>query len=130
MGMRRYVVSITTATGGGATGYSGRTSGKIHAIRYVKATAASAFASTADFTVTDETTGQSILSVSNVNATANYMVRESVITTSGGARTYSTGTAALRAVEDRIPIGRSRVKIAIAQGGNTKLGTFHVYVES
>ena len=127
--MRRYVVSITTATGGGATGYSGRTSGKLHSIRYVKATAASAFASTADFTITDEATGDAILSVSNVNASARYMPRGSVITTSGGALTYSTGTAALRAVQDRLPIGRSRVKITIAQGGNTKLGTFHVYVD-
>jgi hypothetical protein len=127
--MRRYVVSITTATGGGATGYSGRTSGRIAGIRYVKAAASIAFASTTDFTITDEETGRSILAVSNVNATADYDIRGSVITTTGGARTYSTGTAALRAVADAIPIGRSRVKIAIAQGGNTKTGTFHVYVD-
>lgn len=128
--MRRFVVSITTATGGGATGYSNRVSGKFAGIRYVKnGTASAAFASTADFTITDEQTGRSLLSVTNVNATTDYDVRAPLVTATGGARTYSTGTAALRAVADMIPIGRSRVKIVVAQGGNTKTGTFHVYVD-
>jgi hypothetical protein len=128
--MKRYVVDITTATGGGATGYTYKAAGRLTGFRYVKnATASVAFASTADFTITDEETGRTLLTVSNVNASTDYDVEGSRITTSGGSRTFSTGTAALRAVSGPIPIARSRVKIVVAQGGNTKTGRFHVFVD-
>ncbi len=43
----------------------------------------------------------------------------------GVAALYASGGTA---VNDRIALGRDRVKIAIAQGGNAKSGAFHIVV--
>ena len=67
MYVARHTVAIETATGGGATVYSPVVTGRIGAIVYTK-DGTTPLASTADFTVTAEGTGEAIWSETNLNA--------------------------------------------------------------
>lgn len=113
-------VTIVTATGGGATGYlptTGKITGIVNTIRYAKVD----FANGVDFTITSERTGETLWTEANVNAAVAKSPGRPVHTTSGAAALHATGgTALLRpfALKD------DRIKIVIAQGGNTKSGTF------
>lgn len=123
--MRRYKVTVTTAADGTVVGYSPKISGALHAIHYVKP-GANSFADGVDFTITAEATGENIWTESNVNASAIRYPRAPTHTQAGAAALYAaSGTA----VQDRIALGGDRVKIAIAQGGNAKAGTFHILVD-
>lgn len=123
--MRRYIVPVTTAADGTATVFSPGISGKIHSIHYVKADA-DAYADGVDFTITAEITGENIWTESNVNASAVRYPRAATHTQAGAAALYAAGGVG---VLDRIALGADRVKIALAQGGNAKTGTFHILVE-
>ncbi len=115
----RHDVAVTTSTGGTATEYTPVINGLVAAVVYASG-GASGFASTADFTITTETTGQNIWTQSNVSAgVTKYPVTAAQI----AAGTNSSLT------EVPVPIANERVKIAIAQGGNTKTGTFTVIVK-
>jgi hypothetical protein len=122
MATRRFIVSVTTAADGSFTGYTPYLSGKLCAIHYVKTD----FADGVDFTITSEATGETLWTESNVNAAKVCRPR--------GATHSNAGVAALfagagEAVNDLIRLGRDRVKIVIASGGNAKAGAFHVVVE-
>lgn len=121
MAVRRFVVSVTTASDGTATVYSPYLSGLIHEIHYIKTD----FADGVDFTITAEATGETIWTQSDVNAAAVKAPRQATHSTAGVAALYASGGTA---VNDRIALGRDRVKIAIAQGGNAKTGAFHIVV--
>lgn len=121
MAVRRFVVSVTTASDGTATVYSPYLSGLIHEIHYIKTD----FADGVDFTITAEATGETIWTQSDVNAAAVKAPRQATHSTVGVAALYASGGTA---VNDRIALGRDRVKIAIAQGGNAKTGAFHIVV--
>lgn len=121
MATRRFVVSVTTASDGTATAYSPYLSGYIHEIHYIKTD----FADGVDFTITAEATGETIWTQSDVNAAAVKAPRQATHSTAGVAALYASGGTA---VNDRIALGRDRVKIAIAQGGNAKTGAFHIVV--
>lgn len=120
--MKRYKVTVTTNGSGAATAYSPRLSGKINQIHYVKGD----FADGVDFTITDEATGQGIWTESDVNASAVRAPRQPTHTQAGVASLYASGGVA---VNDRIGVANSRVKIVIAQGGATKSGVFHILVD-
>lgn len=124
--MRRYKVSITTASDGTAVGYSPRLAGKIHSINYVK-DGTTPFAAGVDFTVTAEATGENIWTQSDVNASVVVYPRAPVASQAGVASLYATGGTA---VQDKIAIASDRVKIAIASGGAAKLGAFHILVDN
>ena len=79
-----------------------------------------------DFTITTETTGQTLWTESNVNAAAVKAPRQATHSTAGVAALYASGGTA---VNDRVAIGRERVKIVIAAGGATKTGVFHITVD-
>ncbi|RYE81853.1 MAG: hypothetical protein EOP19_17635, partial [Hyphomicrobiales bacterium] len=124
--MKRYKVTVTTAADGTATAYSQRFSGEIHQIEYVKDTAsagANAFANGVDFVVTGEATGVALWSQNDVNASAVVAPRQPTHSQAGAASLYAAGGTP---VQTRIGLGNDRVKIAIAQGGNAKVGTFHI----
>lgn len=121
MATRRFVVSVTTASDGTATAYSPYLSGYIHEIHYIKTD----YADGVDFTITAEATGETIWTQSDVNAAAVKAPRQATHSTAGVAALYASGGTA---VNDRIALGRDRVKIAIAQGGNAKTGAFHIVV--
>lgn len=119
--IRRFVVPVTTDGSGNATAYSPYLSGYIHEIHYIKTD----FADGVDFTITADVTGETIWTQSDVNAAAVKAPRQATHSNVGVAALYASGGTA---VNDRIALGRDRVKIAIAQGGANKTGAFHIVV--
>ena len=115
----RHTQTVVTATGGTATVYTPVITGRIAAVVYTKATAAVAYASTVDFTITAETSAQNIWTEANVNATETAYPVAAAKLASGAASTIT---------ESPIYVAQERVKIVLAQGGNTKRGTFTVIV--
>ncbi len=124
-------VTITTNGSGAATAYIGPLSdgrslnGEIVAIEYTKTD----FADGVDFTITSETTLQTIWTEANVNAAATKVPRVAAHSTAGVALlVYNDGT---RTVPLYAPIFlvNERVKCVIASGGATKTGNIKVYVK-
>lgn len=124
--MKRLKVTVTTAADGTAIGYSARLSGKIHQIEYVK-DGSNGYAAGVDFTVTGEATGVGIWAEADVNASAVRAPRLPTHSQAGAAALFASGGTA---VLDKIGMANDRVKIAIAQGGNAKVGTFHILVDA
>lgn len=123
--MKRVRVSVTTAADGTATAYAPRTTGKVHSIHYLK-DATNAFADGVDFAITAEQTAEGIWTESNVNASTVRYPRAPTHTQVGAAALFAAGGTA---VQDKVGIANDRVKIAIAQGGNAKTGTFIVLMD-
>lgn len=109
-------VSLTTSTGGLATGYTDVIRGQIAAVKYTKA-GSSPFASTADITVTLEDSGQTVMTWANINTTTTTYPVAPATKASGAASTIT---------ESPIYAVGERLKVAVAQGGNTKVGTVTV----
>jgi hypothetical protein len=122
MTVRRFEVTVTTASDGSATAYTPYLSGYIQSIQYVKTD----YADGVDFTITAEANGQAIWSESDVNAAVTKAPRLAVHTVAGAAALYASGGVA---VLDRIALGRDRVKIVLAQGGSAKTGKFVIMVD-
>ncbi|MCW3837820.1 hypothetical protein ACFQ1E_17380 [Sphingomonas canadensis] len=125
MTVRTHVVTATTDASGDATAYSPYISGKLHSIQYVKP-GSGYFDDGVDFTITSENTGLTLWTESNVNATKHCFPRAASHSTAGVAALYASGGTAVTAP---IALGRDRVKLVVAQGGNTKTGAFHITVE-
>lgn len=120
--IRKFSIPLTTNGSGAATGYSPYFSGYIRALEYVKTD----FANGVDFTITADETGEAILSLTDQNSAAILRPRAATHSTAGVAALYAaTGTA----VNDHIALGRDRVKVVVAQGGDTKTGTIIVTVD-
>jgi hypothetical protein len=122
--MKRFKVTVTTAADGTATFYTPRLSGEVHQIEYAK-DGTNPFANGVDFTITGEATGISLWAQNDVNASAVVAPRQPTHSPAGAASLYAAGGTG---VLSRIGLGNDRVKIAIAQGGNAKVGTFHILV--
>jgi hypothetical protein len=122
MAIRKFTVNLTTDSGGACTAYTPYLSGYINAIQYVKTD----FADGVDFTITADTTGESILALTDQNTAVKVFPRTATHTTVGVASLYA---AAGTAVTTRIALGADRVKIVIAQGGNVKTGSVVVTVD-
>lgn len=119
--MRRYKLTLTTDASGNVTGYSPRIAGEIHSIQYVKTD----YATGVDFTITAEATGETLWTEADVNASKACYPRAATHSTAGVASLYAAGGTAVQA---RPGVASDRVKIVIAQGGNAKVGTFHILV--
>jgi len=122
MALKTHEVAITVNADGDGTGYTPVISGRISQIRYVK----DDYADGVDVTITNELTGETIWAEENVNASATRAPRQATHSTAGVAAVYAAGGAA---VNDKIVVAASRVKIVVAAGGDTKSGTFYVTVE-
>lgn len=120
--MRRYRIPVTTAADGSATVYSPRVAGKVMSVHYIKTD----FTDGVDFAITAETTGETIWTEANVNAAVVKYPRAATHSTAGVAALYAAGGSA---VLEPVALASDRVKIVIAQGGNAKIGTFHILVE-
>lgn len=125
MALRRFPVAVRTAADGTATAYSPYLSGYIHEIHYIK-DGSNAYTDGVDFTITAEATGETIWTQADVNASAVKAPRQATHSTAGVAALYASGGVA---VNDRVALGRDRVKIVLAQGGNAKDGAFHIVVD-
>lgn len=122
MGMRRFIHNVTTAADGSYTGYTPYISGKLHTVHYIKTD----FTDGVDFTVTAEATGETIWTEANVNAAAVKAPRIATHSNAGVAALYAAGGVA---VNDKIALGRDRIKIVLAAGGAAKIGQFQFLIE-
>ena len=116
-----HTVELTTDASGDAIGYTPVITGKIATIIYVK----DDLADGVDFTITTEKTEQNLWVESNVNSSKTVSPRQATHDTSGVASLYA-GSG--EPVEDYIIAASERVKIVVAQGGDTKNGTFKIIV--
>ncbi len=115
--IRRFTVHVVTDPSGNATAYSPYLSGYLHQIEYLKTD----FADGVDFTITSEATGETLWTQSDVNAAAVKAPRQATHSNVGVAALYAaSGTS----VNDRIALGRDRIKIVVGSGGNVKSGDF------
>lgn len=121
MAIRKFSVTVTTGTATG-TGYSPYFSGHLESIQYVKGD----YPDGVDFTITADVTGETLWAESNVNASTVRRPRAATHTTAGVASAYAN---AGEPVLSRIALSRDRVKVAIAEGGNGKAGTFVITVD-
>jgi hypothetical protein len=121
--VQKFDVNVVTATGGTAVVYTPPAMGSVVSIQYIADTVA-AFASTADFTVASEDTGVQYWRQDNVTASAQRYPLAPANTATGAAFVYSGS----HPVGVPYHIANERIKITIAQGGNTKAGRFVVLV--
>lgn len=120
MHVEKHSVAITTNGSGAGTGYTPPVTGRVLGIRYVKTD----FADGIDFTVTVEDTGEAILTVSDVNASASFYPRPAVHDAAGAVLEYVADFP----LGEPIAVAFDRIKIVVASGGDTKTGTFHVVI--
>jgi len=117
----KHTVSLTTDSGGDATGFTPVVTGKVISISYVKTD----YDNGVDFTITTEDSLQNLWVESDVNAAKAVAPRQPTHDTIGAASLYA---AAGEPVEDHIYAVQERIKIVVAQGGNAKTGAFTVIV--
>lgn len=122
--IRKFTVVATSDGSQVGTHYTPYVSGYIESVQYVKA-GSGGYTDGVDFTITADVTGENIWTDTNVNASEVVRPRAATHTTAGVAALYAgSGTA----VNDRIALGRDRVKIVLAQAGASKTGTFVITV--
>lgn len=124
MSIRKHTVTVVSDGAQVGTGYSPYVSGFINSIQYVK-DGTTPYTDGVDFTITAEATGETIWTQADVNASVTVRPRAPTHSTAGVASLYAgSGTA----VNDRIALGRDRVKIVLAQAGATKTGSFVITI--
>ena len=120
MYLKRVSVTVETIADGSAEEYSEVVTGRLLSCEYVKAAAAS-YTDGVDLDVTLERTGQGVWDKDNVNASV--MVRpRAAVQDLVGADATTDGTRLLR---EPLYLYNDRIKIVLANGGDTKTGTFH-----
>lgn len=122
MAVRRFVIPITVDASGDAEVYSPPIYGHLVSVRYIK----DDFADGVDFTLTTETTGETLWTEESVNASATRHPRAATHSTAGAAALYAAGGAAVNGL---IAIGGDRIKIVVADGGNATSGTLHITID-
>jgi hypothetical protein len=118
--VKRHTVPATTTSAGAATVYTPAVTGRVLQIRYVKTD----FADGVDVAVTLETTGLAVLTEANVNASVTFVPRQATHDVNGDGLTYD-GTYTQT---DFVYVANERVQIAVTSGGDTKTGTFYVWI--
>jgi len=115
-------ITVTTDSDGDATAYTTKTyNGPILNIIYTKVD----YADGVDIDVTTETTGQTVWSEDDVNTSKTVAPRQATHDTDGAVALY---TDSGEPVVGYIWAVNERLKITIAQGGDTKSGKFRVIV--
>jgi threonine dehydratase len=110
--------AIVTDAGGDATVHLGtRLRGRVHAIKYTKGTLDAG----TDLVITGETTGVAILTDSPA---ANEWLYPRVFP--NAVTTGAAGTVATEAVH----VLNERIKVVVAQGGNTLVGSIAAYIDT
>ena len=122
--IQRYVVTVNTDEDGNGIGHTPAVTGKVSAIHYVK-DSSNAYSDGVNVAVTSEATGETILEISDVDASASFAPRQVTHTTYGAQVLYTSPNA----VHDSICLANDRIKIAVSNGGDKKTGTFHVVIE-
>jgi len=118
----RHDVALTTDASGDVTGYTPIVSGRVVTLVYTKTD----FEDGVDFTITADSSGETIWTESNVNAAKTVRPRVATHDTAGVASLYAGGG---EPVETPVIVANERIKVVIAQGGNVKTGKITVYVQ-
>jgi hypothetical protein len=114
----KVTATITTASDGSATVYLGsRLRGRVHAIKYIAGTLDSG----TDLVITGETTGVAILTDSPAASEWYYPRAFPNKVTDGDAGTVPS--------ED-VHVLNERIKVVVAQGGDTLTGTIEAFIDS
>ena len=121
---RKFTVVATSDGSQVGTHYTPYLSGYIESVQYVK-DGTTPYTDGVDFTITAEATGEEIWVDTNINASEVVRPRAATHSIAGVAALYAGSGVA---VNDRIALGRDRVKIVLAAAGATKTGTFVVTV--
>lgn len=117
--IQRIAIPLATNGSGACTAYSAAFAGLVVGFYLDVGSGGTALASGVDLTITEEDTGAPIVTLTNVGAaSARYMPRVDVHDATGAA------TGALDA-----PAVVGRIKVVVAQGGDTKTGTLYVYID-
>ena len=124
--VKKYTVAITTAADGSATARTPVVSGYLRAIAYVPH-ATTPIDTNGDVVITANTSGLAILTITNIGTTAfSVHPRAATVGVTNAASLYAAGGAA---VNTEIPVADEAIKIVVADGADTKSGTFFVYVD-
>jgi hypothetical protein len=121
MFVERFTVAVTTGATEAAEEYTPVARGRVLQVQYVK----DDFANGVDFTITTETTGQTVWTESDVNASAVRCPRQPAHSGVGAALVLNSDDDP---VAVPIHVAGERIKIVIANGGVAKAGTFHVTI--
>lgn len=124
MGIRRAEISVTTDASGAGTASSRPISGLLREVR-LGGTALNNGGS-ADFTITRDGDGGTVLAVTNLDGAWSRSPRQLIHSSTGG--TLDTGglTSAITAQVGEIPIEGS-VRVVVAQGAPSKTDTVYVF---
>lgn len=124
--MVRHDFTLTTDASGNATVYSSQVAhGTVRQIRYVP-DGSTPLATGADLTITAEGSGLPIATLTDIGVSAaNWAPRQATHSTVGAASLYA---AAGTAVTDQIALAQERIKVVVAQGGNTLTGALYIWV--
>lgn len=117
--MQVTTLSITTDSSGDGSATTPVLNGLLRRIAYVKTD----FADGVDFTLTDGF-GTTLLTGTNVNASAAYHPRQATHGADGSASLYA---ASGEPVESDYPVSGT-LTVTVSSGGDTKSGTFHIWV--
>lgn len=126
MYIERHDLTLTVSAGGALTTYTDRpVTGEIRQIRYVP-DGTNPLDTGADLTITGETSGLVIATLSNIGTAAvQWAPRQATADVVGAAALYASGGVG---VNDRIAIAGERIKVVVAQGGTSKTGTLYIWV--
>lgn len=119
-------VSVTTDASGDAEAFTHNVAGRVLQVRYVP-DATSPLDTGADLDITCETSGVVVANHDDIGLSAfTRAYRQATHDTAGAASETddTTGTPVL----DYVWAGGERLKLTIANGGDTKSGTFFIYV--
>lgn len=114
-------VAVTTDASGDVTAFSEVVTGRLLSVSFTDTD----LADTADFTITTDRDAQALLTVSNIASSTTWHPRQATHGKDGTASLYA---AAGEPVESDIPIFRDRIKVVVAQGGDTKTGSFSFWL--
>ncbi len=122
---QRLTVPIAVDASGNQTVYSDLVSGQVLAVYYV-VDGTNPLATGADFTITGDLTGAPIITITNIGTSSiGYLPRAATCDATGAASLYA---AAGTAVTSPVTLANERIKIVVAQGGTSKVGTLHFVI--
>jgi hypothetical protein len=117
---RCHEVSVTTSTGGDATGYTPVDHGRVLSIQYGSTT----LGTTGSIAYTNESTTEAILTKAPAASKPVYYPRPTIVNSTGGVIKFSTGSAA----PDYFYLSDHRVKIVLTNVAASQAATFRVTV--
>lgn len=121
MQIQRVSVALAVnASGDQTVNTTDNITGRILAVRYV-VDGTNPLATGADFVITGAESGLPILTITNIGTSSTqFYPRQATCDTSGAASLFAAGGTA---ITDYVALANEQIKIVVAQGGVSKVGT-------